>query len=392
MEVNSKPFAKQTTKLPPCCLKFHPLDNRIVFVGTYKLDEVNKLKYGSIEVYEYVEKSSKDNQEYLNALDLVKAIESPTAILDLQFSPFDDNLFATGHSNGVIIFWETTLGQSPSDIQINKLVEYSVFEDPTNLITSIKFSDTLKDRILITSTFGKTVVLKLNNSSISTESTIINTSSVENSPLPISHSIESWIGNFGNFELSNVVFTGGDDLNLISHDIRSNDVIFQTANIHQAGITSILTATPGDHNGNGCWKSNGNHFQLATGGYDDTLKLSDLRYLPGSEGQGSTLLPYPPRARNEKNLGGGVWRLTPFKNTADKLMVCCMYDGAKIVTADDGSANEDVIKIDRVFRKNHTSMVYGGDTSLKDDLMATCSFYDCSLQIWSPEIVDEYSN
>lgn len=386
----AKPLAKQKTELPPCSLKFHPLNSRILLLGTYQYDTQSKLKTGSVDVMFYMPNSTSLSEEITNYSDNLKKIKSiPTdsAILDLQFSPTDDNLFLTGHSTGNVILWRTSLSNIDNedselwDIRIDQVHEFNVFEDTSNLITSVKFQDCNTDNVLVTSTFGEICLLKITDSRIT-----------KVRQFDFGHSGEAWIGNFGNYnELQNVVFTGGDDLNLIANDMRADDdKIFQTAKLHDAGITSILTATPGDHRGYGSWLSDGasNPYQLYTGGYDDCLKISDLRHIPCS----NSLYPVPPKCVESINLSGGVWKLIPYKKpSANKeigknpLLACCMYDGAKVLDID---TKDQKIEVAKVFKKNHTSMVYGGDTSFDSLLIGTCSFYDCSVQIWSPELVD----
>lgn len=353
--------AKIHLELPPCCLKYYPLDNKWLLVGTYKFDEVKNVKYGSIDILKYTAESS--TVEYGNTLELVRSIPVNCAVLDLQFSPVDGNLFATAQSNGSVFFWRV---ENSGEVQVSKISEYPVFENL--LITSLKFSETDSKLVIVTSTSGEVSVLSISNSEMATVARFEN------------HSLEAWIGNFGNFgALQNVIFSGGDDTLLVANDLRTQEKVFESRRIHDAGITSILTAGPGDNNGQGSWFANENHFKLLTGSYDDCLKISDLRYME------NTMLPYPPKIAESSNLAGGVWRLTPMKKVqkarGQQLLVCCMYDGAKIVTVDPATND---INTNGVFKKNHESMVYGGDTSV-DVPVSTCSFYDKVVQVWDPQ-------
>jgi len=90
----------------------------------------------------------------------------------------------------------------------------------------------------------------------------------------------------------------------------------------------------------------------------------------------------------EIDVGGGAWRVKwhPCSARRTDLLVACMHDGFKIIrfALDHGSAHGEVVKR----FDTHKSLAYGADWSFnprEDDktLIATCSFYDHKLHLWS---------
>ncbi|KAK6202691.1 WD40-repeat-containing domain protein [Scheffersomyces amazonensis] len=343
----SKRLAKTTTDLPPCCLRYAPQDNSIVILGTYKLED-NGNRHGSLEVY----RSDSSRQ-----LSLISTTPTRSAILDVKFHPQDPSRLVTAHSTGEIMIWKF----NSEDVTLVKLDELQIFESDY-LVTSVVFSHSQPNTLLATCTSGESSIIDLNNQSFDTLCTI--------------HELECWTGNFGELgQLSNVVYTGGDDAKLIAHDLRSMDKIWSTTNRHHdAGVVSILSAATS-------WNNSKPH-QLWTGSYDDHLRIFDLRLMDANN---PTLVPgYIPKLINSENLGGGVWRLIPSPiDNDDRVLVCCMYDGARIVNPID-----DKFEVTRYFKGDHSSMCYGGDWARDTNTIATCSFYDNILQVWSPHDIE----
>lgn len=325
------------TDQPPCALRFHPSVPHILLVGTYKYDESTLKKTGSIDIF--------TTHPYLK---LLTSIPLETAVLDLQISPFDDDFVATAHSKGQIRFWRFNKEKTTLDP-----VSTHTILSPDALVTSLRFSDTYKDKLVATSTLFEVLALQINQGDVSVQNVY-------------THSLEAWVGAYGNYSLSNVIFSGGDDATFAGHDLRAGTTAFEAKTVHLAGVTSILPATQGNHHGGGSWGQS--EFSVLTGGYDDCLCLSDIR--AGLEGN---LFPIPPKKVKEDNLGGGVWRLVPYD---DKILVCCMYDGGKVVLSEGDVLAE--------MREGHNSMVYGGDVGVEDDgrELGLCSFYDNVVQVW----------
>ncbi|EGW33004.1 uncharacterized protein SPAPADRAFT_60328 [Spathaspora passalidarum NRRL Y-27907] len=320
---HSKRYSVTKTILPPCSLRIHPTNPRIIVIGTYKLEDSGH-RHGSIDLYHYVNGTFTLKQTYATA----------GAILDIKFNPKQANHLISVDSIGHVMCWRIT-------DNIELISDVKVTEEDDVLITSCFFSP--DDKVLLTFTDGSSGIFDVATEKVEFLST--------------SHELECWTGAFGEGEMSHVVYTGGDDSQLIAHDLRTNEKIWSNRRHHSAGVVSILA--PGKD-------FRADPYSLWTGCYDDHLRVFDLR--AGI-----------PRLLQEENLGGGVWRLIPSPTEDDnRLLVCCMYDGARIVETD-----ENKFTVSRYFKEDHESMCYGGDWG--DNYVATCSFYDNVVQTWSPD-------
>ncbi|KAJ6610905.1 WD40-repeat-containing domain protein [Mycena sp. CBHHK59/15] len=177
------------------------------------------------------------------------------------------------------------------------------------------------------------------------------------------HDYEPWIAAWDYWD-TNIVFSGGDDLKLKGWDIRQSfsHPVFVNRQF-EAGVTTIQSHP---HTEN----------QFAVGSYDNTVCLFDKR---------KPLVPI-----TKVDVGGGAWRVKwhPSSSRKSDLLVACMHDGFKIVRFDaetDGTGlcgGEIMKRFDK-----HTSLAYGADWSFANDgaetVIASCSFYDHSLFMWT---------
>lgn len=369
------------TRLPPCCLRI--VDDRFVIVGTYYLNKENGNRTGSVDIYD-------------EELQLLASHDTYGAVLDLKVSPFDERVVAAAHSTGNVTLWKITLSEDLTRARLEQIANLQVY-DISTLITSLHFSPLDSSTLLVTNTLGESATVDLVKECITFDCKALEStySRVETTALEVqgskqqatlkspttfgeSHSLECWTGEFGSLQpLQNVVFTGGDDATIMAHDLRSRERIWSNNRIHDAGVVGIKCSTSNFRNANPT--------SLITGSYDDHIRLLELRML----GQDSI---YPgqntPVAKTwSENLGGGVWRFieqpqnSPLASNANQLLVCCMYNGAKVITVTDSQQDTKFCE-SGYLKAGHESMCYGGDWA--KDFAVTCSFYDNSLQRWDP--------
>ncbi|KAK9318222.1 WD40-repeat-containing domain protein [Lipomyces starkeyi] len=324
------------TQLPPCALAFYPQDSRFVIVGTYKLEQDGS-RHGTLDIYDCA------NGE----LKFCSAIESTdSSILDLKFSPHDSSLLASAHSTGRICLWRVSPSREDG-IDVELISTYDVADSSDVLVLSICFSPIDPVVLAVTLSSGEWRLC-----SISTESAVA-TLQVQSSFM--AHSLEAWTSAFSSN--GSLLFSGGDDSVLSAYDLRAGIEVWQDKRTHSAGVTSILPF-------------HDNESQIWTGSYDEKLRVWDLR---GPYSKGSVV--------NELSLGGGVWRLIDHPKVAEKLVLsCCMHGGARVINTSDELSDASVVGN---ISEGHESMLYGGDWSSDGGYIATCSFYDKKLNLWS---------
>ncbi|GAA5994760.1 diphthamide synthase [Rhodotorula paludigena] len=186
------------------------------------------------------------------------------------------------------------------------------------------------------------------------------------------HDFEPWIAAFDCWEPS-TVWTGGDDLTLKGWDLRQgcDRPTFVNKRSFEGGVTTIQSHQLVEN-------------LFAVGSYDSRIRLFDRR---------KPLVPL-----TEFDAGGGIWRLKWHASNPNRLLVAGMHGGFKVIDFDglslNGGANAGGWlepgegKLHARF-DGHDSLAYGvdwsdgGRTSEGKDLVASCSFYDHALHVWS---------
>lgn len=180
------------------------------------------------------------------------------------------------------------------------------------------------------------------------------------------HDFEPWIAAW-NYWQPDIVYSGGDDCKLKGWDTRTDcSTPTFTNKRFEAGVTCIQSH-PFIEN------------ILAVGSYDNTVRIFDTRKMSA------------PAADVE--VGGGAWRVKwhPLVSRKEDLLVACMHDGFKVVKCSFKEGEETALMNGQPIVASrydaHTSLAYGVDWQhglSQKDFVASCSFYDHSLHMWSP--------
>jgi hypothetical protein len=138
--------------------------------------------------------------------------------------------------------------------------------------------------------------------------------------------------------ISGTLYSGGDDAALAAWDAREAGVnpIFRLRTPHAAvGVTSL-------HVLRGRGQGAGSGHGLLSGGYDDVMRLWDVRSMR--------------RPVSKVACGGGVWRIKEDSDPSDcrRFLLGCMYDGFKVIELGAG----DEFTITASYRE-HGSLAYG---------------------------------
>eukprot|EP01135_Chromosphaera_perkinsii_P012004 Nk52_evm12s2568 gene=Nk52_evmTU12s2568 len=197
------------------------------------------------------------------------------------------------------------------------------------------------------------------------------------------HDYEAWITAF-DYHHPEIVFSGGDDCLLRGWDTRSAcaSPIFANRRCHSMGVCSIQSHPSREE-------------VFASGSYDENICVWDRRQMR------------QPLVTIEGG-GGGVWRLKWCPSSGcerDWLFAACMHNGYYVYDVDILGGGASTITAPLVHYPEHESLAYGADwvrrVGAEDDKetekgetsedtsgwwMATCSFYDHSLQMWKMSV------
>eukprot|EP00899_Mesostigma_viride_P007748 jgi/Mesvir1/16975/Mv15821-RA.1 len=201
------------------------------------------------------------------------------------------------------------------------------------------------------------------------------------------HDYEAWVAAFDAERPLSLVYSGGDDCVFKGWDLRGDcsRPIFSNRKAHTMGVCSIRGSPLRPHT-------------LATGSYDESMRIWDTRNTSA------------PVCTAQAGTGGGVWRIKWHPRDPSLLLAACMHAGFSVLEL----SPEGTLQV-REHYAGHKSLGYGADWYYRgvagrsqgwvgggieggmraghggalchvclEDVVATCSFYDRSLQLWSP--------
>jgi len=194
------------------------------------------------------------------------------------------------------------------------------------------------------------------------------------------HDLEIWTVAFDRWR-PHVLYSGADDAMLKLWDVRLPGAAAATADhvdheddeatltrrfadrrTHQAGVCCVVPSP---------WSPN----CVVTGSYDEMSRVWDLRNLSR------------PTAVAEVPCGGGVWRLKWHPMHPGMLAAACMYGGFFLLRGA-GDALDGLAVVEEYTGHDNTTIAYGVDWCHRDELtvplLASCSFYEQRLNLWSP--------
>ena len=320
----------------------------VIATGTY---QVNKLNPGnSVEIGD--ETGDSPETERLGRIYLhlvtsengsvdckeVFSIDCP-AVLDMKWSSAEpEPRLAVADAAGVLTLYR--LGTEDRC----QLVKYRDFMISEGLALALEWSVT-NDTIAVSDSKGNVTVVNVEGESMEVIAVLAG------------HGYEAWTCCFSKHD-PRLLYSGGDDCVLNFYDLRINNQgpVRKNSKAHRMGVTSMVS-----NNQASCERE----WELWTGSYDENVRLWDVRNVKGEVGS--------------VDVGGGVWRL---KQRGTRLLVGAMHNGFKIVEGQDivGGYGE------------HESLAYGADwvkgievelNNAVNDVIATCSFYDHVLKVWS---------
>ncbi|KAJ3385881.1 Diphthine methyltransferase [Lobulomyces angularis] len=319
-------------------VEFNPFEE-VVVVGTYDLN--NGVKTGSLHYFK-----KNDKCEWFQDLKL-----NTNAVLDMKWShnDSDKSILAVGDVNGLLNFY--------SDGKL--LASHSNNRNTINLSLdwSNRIDKSSSPKIVVSESDGSLSIKNMTSYNV-TETLNFKAHTFEGNL-----QAEAWIAAF-NYHNTNLFYSGGDDANFFGWDLRTKcfSAVFRNRQ-HESGVTAIQT-NPHDE------------FLLATGSYDENLRIWDTRYI-SSKSEPLT---------NYHVGDGGVWRVKWHPIDKTKLLAACMHDGFRILSVED-------IAINTIYKyMKHQSLAYGADWNYFDyrngkltvdkDVVGTCSFYDKEFRMW----------
>lgn len=335
----------------------------LLAVGTYQLDETTQVRHGALYTYSLLE----DENGEMALRERTRLSDLP-GIFDLQWIPGRLNgshaMIVMALADGSLRFVDALKGSHERDQPIlsTKIREKSANDADAMALTvdTIRCGDTLR----CTSSYSDGS-LKLYQ---------VAPDRVENISSWCAHTLEAWVSTWSRMDTS-IVYSGGDDALFQAWDTRDASSqpsrMFLDRKTHQAGVCCITEIESYPH-------------MVLTGSYDQHIRIWDWRNNAR------------PICSSSCDTGGGVWRIKPHPKDSTLLLTACMYNGFfiyKIVENDIKLSKQEHLRACNVVECEHyphqQTLAYGAAWSHAESshTIATCSFYDNLLHVWSPNKV-----
>ena len=349
----------------------------LLAVGTYQLDETTKTRHGKLYTYSTTVAGSTAASDGVTCAEIpdndgestiVKLIDEPMdmpGVFDLQWIPGklhgSYTTVVTALADGTLTIWDAVSRTSYVDTLSSK---HDDTFDSTNMALTVDClrQESAEGDLLLASSYahGTAKVHKVAEDRLA----CINHWEA--------HTLEAWVATWSPYQHGNIVYTGGDDAAFCGWDTRDTQNasrVFLDRKTHTAGVCCIVESP----------KQEG---IILTGSYDQKIRVWDNRH---------TLRPI---CQAEADTGGGVWRLKPHPDDPDVLLAACMHYGFSLFRIQN-SGQGGSWEIENCLRYPHQqTLAYGAAWShasragckrpIEGSLVATCSFYDNLLHIWSP--------
>ena len=338
-----------------------PSQSNLLLCGTYTLD-TGFTRFGSIELYGWLTDGS---------FTLLNRHDEGAGVLDLKWLPYNTmgSLFCTVNSIGQLNAYSMEIGLF--EFKRTQSLQVCEKNDGSELCLSFDWISCEDRSIILSDSLGRLAFLEC-----------CDTGELVCSSQWKAHGYEAWVAASDNWS-KHVVYSGGDDNRFKGWDLRSPGTSLFTSSHHSTGVCAIQSHPLREH-------------LLATGSFDECLMIWDSRNMTS------------PLSKVTLE-DGGVWRLKWHPSDPNLLLAACTRAGAAVF-----DFTVSLSMPNTAWYKGHQSLVYGvdwrrsetcnevdevvyrlggmtmdTDPTLQDCRkhvsyqIASCSFYDRALHIWS---------
>lgn len=330
-----------------------------IVIGTYALQQSDHRRLGGLHVLHATATATAKTaaaaleddgeQEYAYCLESASVHES-AAVLDVTCVSDQDVCYAACADNSVI-----RARALRDDSVVCSKVDEGDGSDTLILSLHVIKQDEDGDSLLMATSDSKGMI-KLQSVHNNNNDTNNGSEDVEIDRRKM-HDCEAWTTHIMTGSSGTKVLSGGDDGLLTSFTVNDPQPNFRKRHAHSGVGVTCIGSSPSPH-------------MFWTGGYDDCLRVWDVRNMKDNVW--------------DVGVGGGVWRIKFHPSNPNLALVAAMYDGCKVVRLDDGG----LTVVGQYGKDEHESMVYGAEwlhglDNNDSHVAVTASFYDNGVRLWS---------